>query len=370
MKKNILFVFIALLFMTGCHKKKHMQPTPSMKVLVAEPVVKDIAITREYPGYIQSVNVVNLVARVSGYLQQISYHPGEYVKKGQTLFVIEPTTYMEDVNQMSAMIEETKQNLVYLQSNYQMTEIALKDNAVSEIQLIQAKSNYNQALATLKNYQAQLRNAQTNLSYCYVKAPVSGRVSVNNYDIGNFLSTSDSSPLATVYEDSKVYAYFNVSENKYLNDLIIDKKSTEVMSSFIVKNPNSLSGETFTATLDYLSPNVEMSTGTVNLRGIIDNTQGKLRDGMYVKVTLPYMIEHNAFIVRDASIGTNQLGDFMYVVNDSNKVETRQVVTGEMVQDSLRHVLSGLKMNDRYVVNALLKVRDGMIVDPYTSQEK
>ena len=142
------------------------------------------------------------------------------------------------------------------------------------------------------------------------------------------------------------------------------------MSSFIVKNPNSLSGETFTATLDYLSPNVEMSTGTVNLRGIIDNTQGKVKDGMYVKVMYPYMIEHNAFIVRDASIGTNQLGDFMYVVNDSNKVETRQVVTGEMVQDSLRHVLSGLKMNDRYVVNALLKVRDGMIVDPYTSQEK
>ena len=100
MKKNILCVFIALLFMTGCHKKKHMQPTPSMKVLVAEPVVKDIAITREYPGYIQSVNVVNLVARVSGYLQQISYHPGEYVKKGQHLFVIETTTYMEDVNQL------------------------------------------------------------------------------------------------------------------------------------------------------------------------------------------------------------------------------------------------------------------------------
>ena len=87
------------------------------------------------------MNTVNLVARVSGYLQKINYQPGDFVKKGETLFVIEPTTYYQNVKQMAAMVEETQQSLTYLKSNYDMTEIALKENAVSQISLIQAKSD-------------------------------------------------------------------------------------------------------------------------------------------------------------------------------------------------------------------------------------
>ena len=138
-----------------------------------------------------------------------------------------------------------------------------------------------------------------------------------------------------------------------------------VMSVFSVTNDN-MPNIKFNAKLDYFSPNIDMSTGTVNIRGKIDNKNGRLRDGMYVKVNLPYEKLDSALLVNDASIGSNQLGYYLYLISDSNTIYTQKVDLGELVNDTLRQIINGVTSKDKYVVNALLQVRDGMKVAPYT----
>lgn len=366
-------LIIGLFVLGGC-KKKQQQAAADFKlpVEVANPIVKDIILTTEYPGYLQALNTVNLVARVSGRLEQIAYQPGSRVRKGQTLFIIEPGIYQDNVRQAEAALKEGKATLEYAKATYERTQEAYKANAVSEIQVIQTQSNYEQALAAVANYEAQLETAQINLGYCYVKAPFDGRVSKSMYDVGNYLNGAQASALATIYQDDKIYVNFNVSDNQYLN-MAIDKdhpRDMGAMSDLTVIPDAEENLPTFKAKLDYFAPNVVLSTGTINMRGIIDNSGGLLRDGLFVKVILPYGKQANAVLIPDASIGTDQLGRYVYIVNDSALVETRRVETGQLINDTLRQIKSGLTPKDRYVVNALLKVRPGMAVNPIDKNVK
>lgn len=337
-----------------------------LPVEVAVPTIRDILLTNEYPGYLQAINTVTLVARVSGKLEQIAYVPGAHVKKGQLLFVIEPTNYQDNVSQAQAALKEGKANLAYAQATYERTKEAAKANAVSEIQVIQTQSNYEQAVAAIHNYEAQLQTAQTNLSYCYVKAPFNGRVSKNNYDVGNFLNSAQSPTLATLYQDDSIYVNFSVSDNQYLNIEVQrdNPQSLAVLGNLTVIPDAQENLPSYKARLTYFAPNVDISTGTINLRGIIDNKAGLLRDGMYVKVVMPYKKQKDAVLIPDASIGTDQVGRYVYVVNDSSKVVLRRIEVGQLIDEDMRLVVSGLSANDKFITQALLKVRPGMTVNP------
>lgn len=367
-----LLMVVGVLF-TGCKKKKNSTAmTAKMPVEVAYPEVRNIILTIDYPGYLQAINTVNLVARVSGRLEQVSYLPGSRVRKGQTLFVIEPITYQDNVRQAEAALKEGRASLEYAQATYERTKQAFKANAVSEIQVIQTQANYDQAVAAVANYEAQLQTAQTNLSYCYIKAPFDGRVSKNQYDVGNYLSGAQAPTLATIYQDDKMYVNFNVSDNQYLN-MSIDKEKQKDMAQLpdLTIIPDAEENlPNFKAKLDYFAPNIVLSTGTINMRGIIENQEGLLRDGLYVKVILPYGKQDNAILIPDASIGTDQLGRYVYVVNDSSQVVTKRVETGQLIDGVLRQIKSGLEAKDRYITDALLKVRPGMVVDPVMKGEK
>lgn len=122
--------------------------------------------------------------------------------------------------------------------------------------------------------------------------------------------------------------------------------------------------ESYPAVLDYLSPNVDMSTGTLMVRANFDNPKGVLKSGLYVSITLPYREAKNAVLVKEASIGTDQLGKYLYVVNDSDIVHYRHIEIGQLMGDTLRQVMSGISPQERYVTEALMKVRDGMKVKP------
>ena len=123
-------------------------------------------------------------------------------------------------------------------------------------------------------------------------------------------------------------------------------------------------GNAYTGRLDYLSPNIDLSTGTLNVRANLDNPKHVLKSGLYVTITLPYAEQPNAVLVRDASIGTDQLGKYLYIVNDSNVVRYRPIEVGQLVDDTLRQVTAGISPKDSYVTSALLKVRDGMTIKP------
>ncbi|MDC2010770.1 efflux RND transporter periplasmic adaptor subunit [Bacteroides thetaiotaomicron] len=366
--KKLMYIFLVLSVLTGCKEKKDagaMKGMPTLAISVAKPIVKDITLTKDYPGYLTTEKTVNLVARVNGTLQSVSYAPGGRVKKGQLLFVIEPTLYNDKVAQAEAELKTAQAQLEYARNNYSRMKEAVKSDAVSQIQVLQSESSVTEGVAAVSNAEAALSTARTNLGYCYVRAPFDGTISKSTVDIGSYVGGSlQPVTLATIYKDDQMYAYFNVADNQWLEMSMNNQQPTKDLPKKIMVQLGKEGTESYPATLDYLSPNVDLNTGTLMVRANFDNPQGVLKSGLYVSITLPYGEADHAILVKEASIGTDQLGKFLYAVNDSDIVHYRHIEIGQLINDTLRQVLGGLSPQERYVTEALMKVRDGMKIKP------
>ena len=366
--KKLMYIFLVLSVLTGCKEKKDagaMKGMPTLAISVAKPIVKDITLTKDYPGYLTTEKTVNLVARVNGTLQSGSYAPGGRVKKGQLLFVIEPTLYNDKVAQAEAELKTAQAQLEYARNNYSRMKEAVKSDAVSQIQVLQSESSVTEGVAAVSNAEAALSTARTNLGYCYVRAPFDGTISKSTVDVGSYVGGSlQPVTLATIYKDDQMYAYFNVADNQWLEMSMNNQQPTKDLPKKIMVQLGKEGTESYPATLDYLSPNVDLNTGTLMVRANFDNPQGVLKSGLYVSITLPYGEADHAILVKEASIGTDQLGKFLYAVNDSDIVHYRHIEIGQLINDTLRQVLGGLSPQERYVTEALMKVRDGMKIKP------
>lgn len=330
-------------------------------ISVAKPVIKDITLSKSYPGYVSAQNSVNLVARVSGYLEESFYDAGSRVEEGKLLFLIEPTQYKDNVMQAESALEISTAKRDYAKNNFERMKEASESNAISEIDLIEAESQLLAAEADVKSAEASLSLAKTNLSYCYVKAPFRGRVTIGTMSSKNFVNGSASPVvLATIFQEDLMYAYFNIEDNQYIKMLWENSEHKFDSVTVFFDEPTR---KVYKGKIDYVSPNIELSMGTLRLRAEIENHNGELKDGMYANVILPYTKRDSALLIDNASIGFDQLGSFVYVVNDS-VVEYRHIEVGDVINDSLRYVVSGLDKDDLYVSKALLKVRDGMKVKP------
>lgn len=353
--------------LTGCHKSKSNDLKEGTPVIdVAAVKVDTVTLHKDYPGYLQANNEVKLVARVNGYLVAKPYKKGSFVKKGSPLFIIESRNYEDQVKQARSSLENAKAAYAYASSNYAAMKRALESDAVSQMEVLQSKSAMEEAQANIASSEAALKTAQTQLGYCTVRAPFDGHVSNSPYDVGAYLAGGMSPvELATIYDDAMVAAVFSI-DDRQLATISANQNNPELkvdMSRIPVRFENELS-RTYTGNLEYMSPAVDRSTGTLTMQAYIDNPDNELRSGMFCKISLPNAIVPNAILVKDASIGTDQLGKYVYVVNDSDKVVYTHIEVSELVADTMRVVTKGLKPGDRYVTKALLKVRDGETVKP------
>ena len=374
MKKKINIIALSvLLFITGCGKKESSSPMETLPVEVAKPWVENVTLTRDYPGYLKGETSVDIVGRVNGTLLSKLYPSGTRVKKGQTLFVVDPTLYQNAVKQAKANLKMAKANLNYAKNNYERMKEAIKSDAVSRIQLVQADTNVQSCEAEVSNAEAELKTAQVNLNYCYIKSPIDGIADLAEYADGAYIS-GEGNPvkLTTVYKYDKMYAYFDISDNQYLTFELLRNPDTKIPEADheVTLRVGADGAKTWQGKLNYLSPNFSLSTGTMRLRAELDNPDGVLKPGLYVSVTLPYAIAEKAILVDNASIGTDQLGKYLYVVNDNNEVNVRHIEVGQLVDDNRRIVTSGLSPDERYVTKALMKVRQGMKIMPVEGSRK
>ena len=361
--RRIIYV-MATAAIVACHKDKETAvTTTALPVEVAHPTVKELTLTREYPGYLAADATISIVGRVNGTIIKRSFTEGDRVKKGDALFVIEPTVYQNAVEQAAAAVKTAEARLAYARSNYERMKIAIGSDAVSQIELLQAKSNVESSEAALDDAQAALKSAKTKLGYCYIKAPEDGAVGLAQYPVGAYIS-GEMSPaeLCKLYKDNIMYAFFDITDNQWLKKIQQGAGSMDQSNiSFTIGDSRLLQRD---AKIDFLAPSVNLSTGTLQVRAELDNSNGALKPGSYISVTMPYEEVKEAILVRDASIGTDQLGKYLYIVNDSNRVEYRRIDVGALINDTMRLVTAGLKPNERYVTKALLKVRNGMPVTP------
>lgn len=199
------------------------------------------------------------------------------------------------MRQAEAELNTARANLEYAQNNYTRMQEAMKSDAVSRIQVLQAQSNVATSQAAVSNAEAALNTARTNLSYCTVRAPFDGTVSRNLVDAGGYVGGSvQPVTLATIYKDDHLYTYFNVADNQWLSMLMQQGDSIPRQVSVSLGKDELL---TYPAQLDYLSPNVDLNTGTLNIRARLDNPKGLLKSGLYVSITLPYGEQQQAILL-------------------------------------------------------------------------
>lgn len=366
MRREIKTVGVGLLAILlagagACKKEEKKEEMPPMEVDVATVATDSVMVYKDYPGKLRAKNVVEIVGRVDGVLKTKNYQPGDVVRQGQLLFTIDDTQYRNSVQQAQGQLENAISSTEYYKKQYAAMQKAFESDAVSQMEVLQAKSNLDEGNAQIKAYRAALQTAQTNMGYCRITAPFTGRITDTNVSPGGYISGSVSPvTLATLYDNSEFYADFYIDDATYIH-ITTGGKNGGAMDSIPLAFSEPL-GHEYYGKMFYMAPDVDTGTGTMLIRVKVDNRYDELRDGMYATISLPYQDDPQALLVEDAAIGTDQLGKYVYVVGDDGVVKYTPIKIGALVSGNRRVVTDGLRAGQQYVTKALLKVRNGMKV--------
>ena len=363
---RIVFVIFAFAVLSACEQNTFVPPPPP-KVDVAAPVQKQITRYLDATGNTAPVKSVDLVARVQGFLQAINYKDGNFVKEGTTLFTIEPETYKLKLEQAQAAEAGAQSSVKQAEADYKRQVELVQKQAVSQATLDTSTSTRDNAQASLQQAQVNTKIAQVNLGYTNVAAPFDGVVTAHLVSVGELVGVASPTQLATIVALDPIYVNFNVNEQDVLKvreearrrGMTVD----ELRSLPIEVALQTDTGFPHKGNLDYVSPQLNQSTGTIAVRGILKNADRVLLPGFFVRVRVPFDKQDSALLVPDVALGSDQAGRYVLVVNSENVVEQRKVQTGPLEGD-LRVIESGLKGDDRVVTAGLLRAIPGQKVDP------
>jgi len=319
----------------------------------------------ELTGNTQAIYSVQLVARVVGYLEKVLFQDGQLVKKGQPLFIIQQNTYEASLRQAEAQILLQQTQLDYAQKQLVRFSNLLPENAASQTDVDNWRSQRDSAKANLEAAQAQRDLAKLNLDYTTVTAPFDGRIDRRLQDPGNLVGSGGNTPLAQISQIDPIYVYFNISDL----DLARLLKSTRgIPGSAAARKwpvlaglPNE-DGYPHQGSLDFAAISLTTTTGTLLVRGVLPNADARILPGLYARVRVP-LEQKPAFLVPAAAIGQDQQGSYVLIVNEKNIVERRSVTTGPAVE-GLRAIDEGLSGNESVIVVGLLKAAPGRPVTP------
>jgi len=365
----VVLVAPALMVLAACEEENRYQAPPPPKVTVARPVQQSITHYLEETGNTATTQSVDLVARVQGYLQKIQYKDGTNVKKGDPLFLIEPEPFQLKLDQAIASEMGAQASLNQLEADFKrQSDLASRDFA-SKAALDQARAARDGAKAKLLQSQADKKQAQINLSYTQVAAPFDGLVTARLVSVGELVGTgATATKLASIVQLDPIYVNFSISEQEATRLNAQRVRRGQSIDDFLGKVPVEVGLQTeqgypHRGVLDYISPTVDQSTGTLAVRAIFQNPKRILLPGNFVRVRVSVDERVPSLLVPDAALGSQQGGRYVLVVNGDNIVEQRRVMIGPLV-GALRAIESGLKQDDRVIVDGLQRAIPGNKVDP------
>jgi RND family efflux transporter MFP subunit len=362
-----------LMLLTACGEQNRFVAPPPPKVSVALPVQQTVMLYLEATGNTAAVNTVKLVARVQGYLQEIKYQDGATVKKGTPLFVIEPQPYKVKLEQAQAAEEGAKATLINAEAEFtRQQELQAKDVS-TQANLDRARANRDTARANVLQAQANTESAEINFGYTTVSAPFDGVVTARKVSVGELVGGDQPNQLASIVQLDPIWVWFNLSERDVQRVRAAMAERGVTAADFVNKVPVEVGLQTETGyphkgVLDYAAPDVNQSTGTLQVRGIFENAKQALLPGYFVRVRVPTRPQP-ALLVPEVAVGSDQAGRYVLTVNSDNVVEQRRVQLGQTVGE-MRVVDSGLTNDDRVVVSGILDAVPGQKVDPQLSTAK
>jgi RND family efflux transporter MFP subunit len=367
---------IAALALTGCGSRNQFVAPPPPKVVVAQPVQKPVTLYIYLTGNTAPYRTANLVARVQGYLESIDYKDGAVVTKGTQLFGIERDTFQAQVDQVTAQLAHDQAVLAEAQVNLTRYQKLQQQNSIAAQQAEDQGAVVQQNKATVDLDQANVDTANINLGFTRVLAPFDGIVTNHQVDIGNLVGASGPTTLATIVQTDPIYVYFTLSEPQLLTirrdnakaGLPISSSNLTYLSTIPIEiGLQDEEGYPHKGHLDYVSPQVDSSTGTVTVRAILDNKDNALLPGLFVRVQGPIGHLDKALLTRNDAIGTSQEGSYVLVVGADNVVQRKIVKTGQR-QGQLVIIDSGLDPGDWVVTEGIQQAFPGAKVEPQRIQ--
>jgi len=361
--------------MSGCsHGPSQLAPPEPPAIPVSHPVSREVTDSIDFTGRTDAIQAVDVRARVTGYLVQLPFKEGAEVKKGDLLFEIDPRPYQAQLDQALSQVVLNEASLKLAQVTYARDRSISNSapGAISQQVLDQDVATVNEALARVKAYQASTEVFKLNMEFTKVTSPIDGQVSRYYLTLGNLVN-QDQTLLTTVVSLDPMYAYFDVDEPTLLRvrRAVNEGKITlpEDGKMPVLMGLQGEDGFPQRGTINFVNNQVNPTTGSISVRGVFPNPKPKagsrlLSPGMFVRIRLPIGQPHQALLVIDRAIGSDQGLKYVYVLDADNKAQYRRVTIGPLQEDGLRVITEGLKPDERVVVGALQQVRPRMQVQP------
>jgi multidrug efflux system membrane fusion protein len=342
----------------GVERDAHAGPGGAPpEVTVAEPLVLRVGEFSEHTGRAEAVDSVEIRARASGHLQRVQFHEGELVKKGDLLFVVDPRPYDAALTRAKAELERARVDQELAKRDTARADHLFKSNVISERDWDTQSSSLLQLAARTQVATAVLSSAQLDVDYAYVRAPISGRIGRILVTQGNLVGPSLPSPLTTLVSVDPLHVYVDVDETHALHLGHVTPDAPIVAKVGFADE----AGYPHDATLDFVDNRVDPQTGTLKVRVVVKNPDGKLTPGLFARVRLPDGAARDSVLVADRAVATDQDRRYVLVVDHDGKVQYRAVKLGPL-HEGLRVVREGLTASDRVVVRGLQRVRPGVQV--------
>ena len=351
-------LLLILVGLAACDDTKEpaAKQAPPPGVTVVEATSASVPVVREFVGNTAAVRFVEVRAKVEGYLEERPFTEGADVKKGDVLFVIDQRPYQADLEQAKADLDQDKAALKFAQQQVARYKSLSAQNAASVQQYEAAQSRELEAAGAVKSAQAAVKNAQLNLDYTTIVAPIDGRIGNTLVNVGNLVSEEDTL-LTTLVQLNPIYAYFSPSEAAY-HEIQAYQAKGPIQVDMILAGDRvyAQSGK-----IDFVDNQVDVTTGTIKMRAVFANPDETQRPGQYVQVRLTLGQSGDSVLVPAPAIGEDESGHFVFVVGQDNKAERRNITLGPAYKDKYV-VAKGVRAGEQVVTKGLQKIHGGEAV--------
>ena len=365
-----LLLLCPLLALAGCGEApKQSAAPPPPAVTVAKPAQRTIVDQDEYVGRFVAVDMVEVRARVSGYLEKVHFRDGQTVKQGDLLFSIDKRPFQNTLAQAKANLALAKSNVTFTEADYQRAQQLLRDRTISEQVFDQRAQAYRNAQASVTANEALVKQAELDLEFTELRSPISGRIGDRRVTEGNLVTggtAGNTTLLATVVSMDPIRLEFTFDEAAYLRYERLSSGGKDVTSreASVVVGLKLIDERDFghRGYMDFVDNVIDRASGTIRARAQFSNPNGVFTPGMFARVRVPGSPAYAALLVPDGAILSEQARKYVLVVDGESIARQRYVTLGELV-DGQRVIKEGLASDDRLIVNGLMRARPGVKVN-------